>query len=146
MNKTLLIFLTCLPMCLSTQQVESQESIPIITFLNRNIDYDTIERYSNGHRTFTFYNTCTAPLIVRRVKSGCSYTLASFTKDTLLPGERGQISAKYNTKKRGKLERELVDYSNEKDYTLTKVWIKGYVLDTKLNYGIEKNKCNDSKL
>jgi hypothetical protein len=140
MNKTLLIFLTCLPMCLSAQQMESQESFPIITFLNRTIDYDTIERYSNGHRTFTFYNTGTAPLIVSRVKSGCSCTVASFTKDTLLPGERGQISAKYNTKKPGKFERELVVYSNAKDHSLTKIWIKGYVLDTKLHYGIEKNK------
>lgn len=138
MNKTLLIFLTCLPMCLSAQQMESQESFPIITFLNRTIDYDTIERYSNGHRTFTFYNTGTAPLIVNRVKSGCSCTVASFTKDTLLPGERGQISAKYNTKKPGKFERELVVYSNAKDHSLTKIWIKGYVLDTKLHYGIEK--------
>ena len=43
-------------------------------------------------------------------------------------------------------EKKLWPDFNEKDYTLTKVWIKGYVLDTKLNYGIEKNKCNDSKL
>ncbi|MEN8927690.1 MAG: DUF1573 domain-containing protein [Flavobacteriales bacterium] len=107
-----------------------------ITFLNKTFDYDTIERYSNGTRSFTFYNTGDAPLVLRKVKSGCSCTVPSYTKDTIPPKGKGQISAKYNTKKYGKFNRSLTVYSNAANGA-QKITIKGVIIDSKKKWGIE---------
>ena len=111
---------------------------PEITFLNTIIDYDTIERYSNGTRTFHFYNTGDEPLIVTKVKSGCSCTVASYTKDTIFPGGRGEISATYNTRKYNAFNRDLTVYSNAKNLNPAKLWIKGFIIDPVKMWGVEK--------
>lgn len=113
---------------------------PIITFLNTTIDYDTIERYSSGARTFNFYNTGDEPLVVRKVKSGCSCTVASYTKDTIFPGGRGEITASYNTRKYKAFNRDLTVYSNAKNTPKMKIWIKGFIIDPVKMWGVEKKK------
>lgn len=127
--------------CGFSQNEETKQHHDKITFLNTVINYDTIERYSDGNRTFNFYNTGNEPLVITRVKSGCSCTVAKYTKDTILPGGRGEITARYNTKKPGRFDRELTVYSNSGGKTITtKIGIIGFVLDTKKIYGIEKKK------
>lgn len=111
---------------------------PEITFLNTVIDYDTIERYSNGTRTFHFYNTGDEPLIITKVKSGCSCTVANYTKDTIFPGGRGEISATYNTRKYNAFNRDLTVYSNAKNGNPIKIWIKGFIIDPVKMWGVEK--------
>ena len=82
--------------------------------------------------TFNFYITGNEPLLITRVKSGCSCTEAKCTKDTILPGGRGEITARYNTKKSGNFDRELTVYFNTGGKTITtKIKIIGFVLDTK---------------
>ena len=110
---------------------------PEITFLNMTFDYDTIERYSNGTRTFTFYNTGDEPLVIKKVKSGCSCTVPSYTKDTIPPLGRGEISAGYNTRKYGSFNRELTVHSNATNGSV-KIRIKGVVIDPKKKWGVER--------
>lgn len=136
-----LLFLTLLLIGLvSFAQSDSTKTGPILTFLNKTIDYDTIERYDNGYRTFTFYNTGDEPLIIKRVKSGCSCTVTKLVKDTIMPGERGEITAKYNTKKPGKFNRKLTVYSNSSVKQVTYIYLRGFVLDSKRFYGVERKK------
>ena len=89
---------------------------------------------------FTFYNTGDEPLIISEVKSGCSCTVPSYTKDTVFPGERGEISAKFNTKKPGKFDRPLTVFSNATNASKVTINITGFVLDTKKKWGIEHKK------
>ena len=93
-------------------QNDSIKKGPQIKFLNSILDYDTIERYSNGSRTFIFYNMGDEPLLITKVKSGCSCTVPKYSKDSIQPGQRGEIIAKYNTKKPGKFNRNLTVTSN----------------------------------
>lgn len=121
-------------------QTDTIKKGPILTFLNTTIDYDTIERYDDGYRTFTFYNTGDEPLILTSVKSGCSCTVAKLKKDTIQPNERGEITAKYNTKKPGAFNRKLTVYSNSSVKPVYYIYLKGFVLDSKKFYDIEKKK------
>ena len=138
--KHILLFLFFVVSFSILSQKDTTKTGPILSFLNITIDYDTIERYASGYRTFTFYNTGDEPLIIKRVKSGCSCTVAKLKKDTIQPGERGEITAKYNTKKPGKFNRKLTVYSNSSTRPITYIYLRGFVLDTKKFYGIERKK------
>ena len=118
-------------------QTNPDKKGPQITFLNTIFDYDTIERYSSGTRSFTFYNTGDEPLVIRKVKSGCSCTVPSYTKDTIQPLGKGEISARYNTRKPGKFNRDLTVFSNATNTPKTKIFIRGVVIDPKKKWGIQ---------
>lgn len=113
---------------------------PVLQFLQTTMDYDTIERYSNGTRSFTFYNTGDEPLVIKSVKSGCSCTVPSFTKDTIFPGEKGEIKAKFNTRKPVAFNQKLKVYSNSSTGKKVIITIKGVVIDPKKVWGIEPKK------
>ena len=123
-----------------SSEVDSVPVGPQITFLHTTFDYDTIERYSNGTRTFIFYNTGDEPLLITHVKSGCSCTVPSYSKDTIFPGERGEINAKYNTKKPGKFNRPLTVFSNATNSSSVKINITGVVIDPMKKWGIKRKK------
>ncbi|TGY78886.1 DUF1573 domain-containing protein [Bacteroidales bacterium] len=51
-------------------------------------------------RTIGFTNTGTAPIVVTRVFSDCGCTAASYTKGEIAPGERGEVTVRFNGKGR----------------------------------------------
>ncbi len=140
MKQLLILFTLLISLSGISQKKDTTKIGPKIQFLNTVIDYDTIERYSNGSRVFTFYNIGDEPLIIGRVKSGCSCTVAKLEKDTILPGERGEITASYNTRKPGNFNRPLTVYSNSSTGSVNIIYLKGFVLDTKRFYGVERKK------
>lgn len=136
MKKTFYTLICILFLTSSFGQETTTKKGPEIKFLNLTYDYDTIERYSNGTRTFTFYNIGDEPLIIKKVKSGCSCTVPSYTKDTIPPFGKGEISARYNTKKYGKFNRELTVFSNATNGRVN-IRIKGVIIDPKKTWGVE---------
>lgn len=76
---------------------------------------------------FEFTNTGKSPLIIQRVSASCGCTTPSYTKEPILPGKKGTISATYSTVRRpGTFNKSIRVYTNVPDtvYTLT---IKGNV-------------------
>lgn len=77
--------------------------------------------------TFEFTNNENAPLIINSVKPSCGCTAADYTKEPILPGQKGYIKANYNPKNRpGPFNKSIaVKFSNEKNIVLA---IKGNVI------------------
>ncbi len=76
---------------------------------------------------FEFTNNGKSPLIIQRVSASCGCTTPSYTKEPILPGKKGTISATYSTVRRpGTFNKTTRVYTNVPDtvYTLT---IKGNV-------------------
>jgi hypothetical protein len=139
MKHTYIFIISCLLAFNSIAQ-DAEKTGPVLQFLQTTIDYDTIERYSDGTRTFVFYNTGDEPLVTRNVKSGCSCTVPSFTKDTIFPGQKGGIKARFNTRKPIPFNQKLKVYSNSSTGKKVEVTIKGVVIDPKRVWGIEPKK------
>ena len=80
---------------------------------------------------FEFTNTGKSPLIIQRVSASCGCTTPSYTREPVLPGKKGTISAKYSTVRRpGTFNKTITVYTNVPDtvYVLT---IKGNVVPKK---------------
>lgn len=77
---------------------------------------------------FEFTNTGKSPVIIKRVSASCGCTTPSYTREPVLPGKKGVISAKYSTVARpGTFNKTITVYTNVPDtvYVLT---IKGNVV------------------
>ncbi|WP_299338085.1 DUF1573 domain-containing protein [uncultured Psychroserpens sp.] len=86
--------------------------IAVIKFKTEVVDYGTIPQNSDGTRLFTFTNTGDAPLLITKVKTSCGCTVPSYSKAPILPGESGELSIRYNTKKLGAFTKTITVTSN----------------------------------
>ncbi len=80
---------------------------------------------------FEFKNNGDTPLIIQRVSTSCGCTTPSYSREPILPGKEGTISAQYSTVRRpGTFNKTIRVYTNVPDtvYVLT---IKGNVTPKK---------------
>jgi hypothetical protein len=95
-----------------------------------NISEGTIATYH-----FTFINKGTEPLLINNVQASCGCTTPYWTKEPVMPGKEGRITASYDSKNRpGAFNKSISVTSNAQNSNVT-LFIKGVVI-TKEN--IEK--------
>jgi hypothetical protein len=101
---------------------------PGMNFKKTEHNFGTIkEEIGDVSTQFEFTNTGKSPLIIQRVSASCGCTTPSYTKEPILPGKNGTISATYSTVRRpGTFNKTIRVYTNVPDtvYVLT---IKGNV-------------------
>jgi Protein of unknown function (DUF1573) len=74
------------------------KGIPVMTFDKKLYDFGQIKMGDTPSITYTFTNTGNAPLDIDIV-TGCDCTELDWTRTTVAVGEKGFISAKYNSNK-----------------------------------------------
>jgi len=117
----------------------AQEKVAKIEFKTDVIDYGTIEKGTDGVRTFEFTNTGDAPLIISKVSSTCGCTVPKKPKGPILPGETGEISVKYDTNRVMPIRKTITVLSNAVTPTVA-LKIKGNVVDPNKKSVLEKKK------
>jgi len=113
---------------ISLSSFAQEKKVAKIEFKTTVIDYGTIEKGSNGVRTFEFTNTGNAPLVISNVKSTCGCTVPKKPKDPIMPGETGEIEVKYDTKRVNPIRKTITVFSNAETPTVA-LKIKGLVID-----------------
>lgn len=79
----------------------SQQKNANISFGSTVHDFGEIEEADGTvNYKFEFLNTGNEPLIVQRVTSSCGCTTPSWTKEPVMPGEKGFVNAEFNPKNR----------------------------------------------
>lgn len=117
--------------------LNAQEKIAKIEFKDTTIDYGTIEKGSNGVRTFEFTNTGEAPLIISKVSSSCGCTIPKKPDGPIMPGKTGVIEVKYDTNRVNPIRKTITVMSNADTPTVA-LKIKGLVIDPSKNNVLEK--------
>ena len=101
---------------------------PSMDFTKTEHNFGTIKEEIGAVTTkFEFTNNGDSPLIIQRVAASCGCTTPSYSREPILPGKKGEISAQYSTVRRpGAFNKTIRVYSNVPDtvYVLT---IKGNV-------------------
>ncbi|MFT4521093.1 MAG: hypothetical protein ACI8ZN_000017 [Bacteroidia bacterium] len=72
------------------------DGVPKIHLTETEFDFKTIATGSQVEHVFTFVNEGSAPLVISEVKTPCSCTAPSFSKDAIAPGESGEIKLQYS--------------------------------------------------
>ena len=124
MKKAILfILLIFAPLVLS-----AQASGPMISFDMETIDYGEIIKGSEGFRTFTFENTGDAPLEIQGVRSSCGCTIPKKPGAPIAPGEKGEITVRYDTNRLGVFRKTITVNTNVSSASIIALKIKGNVL------------------
>ena len=114
MKKTvsLLVFVT-MAVCANAQAV--------IEFAKTKHDFGTIkETGGDVSHVFTFKNTGQSPLVINNVETSCGCTSPAWTKEPVLPGKSGTVTATFNPSGRpGFFEKKLTVKTNATEMSLT---------------------------
>ena len=86
-----------------------------IAFESEIIDYGTVFQNENGEKIFKFKNTGDAPLIISKVKTSCGCTVPKYSKEAIAPGESGELTIQYDTKRLGNFTKTITVMSNAKN-------------------------------
>ncbi len=70
---------------------------PAISFETAEHNFGEIAQGDVVEHTFKFTNTGTQPLIIERVDVTCGCTTPAWTKEPVMPGKTGFVTAKYNS-------------------------------------------------
>lgn len=99
-----------------TAPQEQAKAGPAITFEASEHNFGDIKQGDVVEHTFTFTNTGNQPLIIERVDVTCGCTSPSWTKDPVMPGKTGTVTAKFNSSgKLGQQKKPITIHSNAAD-------------------------------
>ncbi|MGA0374506.1 MAG: DUF1573 domain-containing protein [Flavobacteriaceae bacterium] len=124
MKKAILFIL----LIFAPQVLSAQASGPMISFDTDTIDYGEITKGSDGVRTFTFENTGDAPLEIQGVRSSCGCTIPKKPEKPIAPGEKGEITVRYDTNRVGVFRKTITVNTNVSSNSIIALKIKGNVL------------------
>lgn len=105
----LLLFALVFPL-----SVFAQQKTATISFERESYDFGKIKE-TDGPATyrFVFTNTGAQPLIIKNVTTSCGCTAPAWSREPILPGAKGFVSATYDAKDRpGSFEKEITVFSN----------------------------------
>ena len=92
-------------------------------------DYGEVPYNGNGECEFKITNTGNEPLIIQKPKSSCGYTVPSWPKEPILPGESDVIKVTYKTTRVGNINKTVTVTSNAIKNGTVVLRIKGKVLE-----------------
>ena len=122
------ILLFTLSLFLGSFVVSAQESGAKLDFEFETYDFGEIQEGADASVDFVFKNSGTEKLILTDVKASCGCTVPSWSKEPVMPGETGKVTAKYNTQGRpGAFNKAITITSNANEET-KRVFIKGTVI------------------
>ncbi|HNF48950.1 MAG TPA: DUF1573 domain-containing protein, partial [Chitinophagales bacterium] len=78
---------------------------------------------------FEFTNVGKEPLIIENVKASCGCTTPGWTKEPVMPGKKGMVSAQYNMAREGNFTKTIT--VTTKDGETITLYIKGNAVPMK---------------
>lgn len=70
---------------------------PQIKFMEEKYDFGSIKQGDIVDHVFKFKNTGTQPLVISNIGVSCGCTTPDWTKEPVMPGKMGMVSAKFNS-------------------------------------------------
>ncbi|CAN5409780.1 hypothetical protein BH23BAC1_BH23BAC1_35310 [soil metagenome] len=100
-----------------------------IEFQKSDHDFGNVSEGTLASHDFVFTNTGNEPLLISSVKASCGCTTPYWTKDPVLPGKQGKITASYDSKGRPGAFNKSVSVSSNAEVGNSTLFIKGVVIN-----------------
>ena len=105
---------------------QNSKKQPEIIFRDTLHIFGTVWYQSKAEYEFVFKNTGKAPLIIENVKSSCGCTVTEWSKQPVLPKQKGIVKVKYDSKRLGEFYKIITVYSNASNSPV-KLYVQGNV-------------------
>lgn len=99
---------------------------PVLTWVEEVHDFGNIPVGIPVTNRFEFTNTGKSPLIISNVQKTCGCTVADWSKEPILPGQTGFVTAEFNAARAGAFNKAITVQSNASTPN-KKLYFKGTV-------------------
>ena len=130
MNKMKKTFLAMLMMMVSILSTYAQAEIKFDKLTNNFGNFEESNPVQKA--TFTFTNIGDKPLVINQAIASCGCTVPNYTKQPIMPGQKGTISLTYNGKGKfpGHFKKTITVRTNGK-VEMTRLYIEGNMTEKK---------------
>ena len=102
----------------------------VLKFAKETHDFGKVEQGKPVTFVFEFKNTGTDPVIINDAQASCGCTKPSFSREPVLPGKTGSVSATYNAASAGQFTKSVTVTSNAEGGSSV-LYLKGEVVPQK---------------
>lgn len=102
----------------------------VMKFAKETHDFGKIEQGKPATYVFEFKNTGTDPIIINDAQASCGCTKPTFSREPVMPGKTGSVSATYNAAAMGQFTKTVTVTSNAESGQ-TVLYLKGEVVAQK---------------
>ena len=81
-----------------TSTHSGQSKKPDILFVEKSIDFGTIKEGERPNIVFKFYNSGTAPLLIKDIHAPCGCTGKDWPRHPIMPGDSSSITATFTSR------------------------------------------------
>ncbi|WP_400190274.1 DUF1573 domain-containing protein [Hymenobacter sp. B81] len=115
----------------AVQPANAKEKVngPQITFTELKHDFGKIKQGDVAEHVFKFKNTGTAPLVISNIGTTCGCTTPDWTRDPVMPGKTGTITAKFNSAGKMGMQNKVLTIESNAAGGNTSIAMIGEVLD-----------------
>jgi hypothetical protein len=99
----------------------------VIKFKKSEHDFGKIEQAKPATFTFEFTNAGTDPIILGNVQASCGCTTPEWTREPVMPGKSGKVTATYNALNGGPFNKTITVPSNAENGSIS-LQLKGEVI------------------
>lgn len=120
---------------LAEERDTQKQSFPKMEFEESEYDFGTVEEGEVVEHTFVFKNTGDAPLIVSNAAASCGCTVPTWTKESIAPGDEGEMLVKFNTSGKPNQQMKAVRITANTQSGKETIRIKAFVNPKNANAG-----------
>ncbi|WP_226063351.1 DUF1573 domain-containing protein [Kaistella polysaccharea] len=82
-----------------TEMIKAAQSSPLtnVALSEAQFDFGKIKKGDQKEHVYEVTNTGENPLIISQVKPGCGCTVPDYTREPILPGQKGKITLKFDS-------------------------------------------------
>ena len=134
-------------MMLASLVAYAQQEQPEIKFDKTVHNFGTFsEKTPVQTAVFAFTNIGKAPLIINQAIASCGCTIPSYTKEPIMPGEKGTVKVTYNGKGKfpGHFKKSITIRTNGK-VEMVRLYIEGDMKEEKQTVLYDKQKTHSSR-
>lgn len=102
----------------------------VMKFTKETHDFGKVEQGKPVTYVFEFKNTGTDPVVINDAQASCGCTKPTFSREPVMPGKTGSISATYNAAAQGPFNKSVTVTSNAEGGQTT-LFLKGEVVAQK---------------
>ncbi len=110
----------------------SNENVAIISFVEKEHDFQEVKQGDVVEHTFYFKNTGKLPLLIAGVQTTCGCTATKWSNQPILPESRGSITVQFNTSGKQGIQNKIVTVKSNASNQIERIIIKANIL-TKQN-------------
>jgi len=92
--------------------VNAQFQYPNFKWENTEHDFGKIQHLDPVVYEFEFTNKGQSPLVISEVEGSCGCTVAEYTKDPVMPGNKGKVKATFDAAAMGKFRKSIKVVAN----------------------------------